>query len=168
MNSPLYFKSHSSISKLIKERKNEDGCDAWKTNMGFFFPADMQNTGYTCTYACYKSHKSNNNRAFIPKFWSWLHESFACHLLEPLTVLTRNCKLTFLLELKNIKVNLRDELWQDPLIESIGWWLECVLLPFVMNVVYSHVQFRLRMNEIFKSKDCLIQSQKGLKLTTCI
>jgi len=26
----------------------------------------------------------------------------------------------YLLELKNIKVNLRDELWQDPLIESTG------------------------------------------------
>ena len=30
-------------------------------------------------------------------------------------------------------------------------------------MVYSHVQFRLRMNEIFKSKDCLIQSQNGTK-----
>jgi len=41
--------------------------------------------------------------------------------------------------------------------------LECVLLPLGMNVVYSHVQFRLRMNEIFQSKVCLIQSQKETK-----
>ena len=72
-----------------------------------------------------------------------------------------------LLELKNISMNLRVELWRDPLIESIGWWLECVLLPLGMNVVYSHVQFRLRMNEIFKSKDCLIQSLNGTKLLEC-
>jgi len=35
-------------------------------------------------------------------------------------------------------------------------WLQCVLLPLAMNVamniVYSHVQFCLQMNEIFKSK----------------
>ena len=69
----------------------------------------------------------------------------------------------FCWNMKNIYVNLWIELRRDPLIESIGWWLQCVLLPMGMNVVYSHVQFRLRMNEIFKSKDCLIQSQNGTK-----
>jgi len=30
--------------------------------------------------------------------------------------------------------------------------LECVLLPLAITVVYSHIQFYFRMNEIFKSK----------------
>ena len=30
--------------------------------------------------------------------------------------------------------------------------MKCVLLSWVMNVIYSVVQFRFRMNEIFKSK----------------
>ena len=49
-------------------------------------------------------------------------------------------------------------------VDQINWMMVGVVLhPFEMNVVYSHVQFRLRMNEIFKSKDCLIQSQNETK-----
>ena len=49
-------------------------------------------------------------------------------------------------------------------VDRINWMMVGVCsLPLGMNVVYSHVQFRLRMNEIFKSKDCLIQIQNGTK-----
>ena len=83
---------------------------------------------------------------------------------ESVSSMKPRCKHVVIVGIKEyISMNLRVELWRDPLIKSTGWWLECVLLPLGMNVVYSHVQFWLRMNEIFKSKDCLIQSQNGTK-----
>jgi len=68
-------------------------------------------------------------------------------------------------ETKNFPVNLWAELRHDPLIESHRKWLECVLLPLGMKVVYSHVQFRFWVNEIFKSEVSLIQLLKGTKIS---
>jgi len=52
---------------------------------------------------------------------------------------------------------------QDPLFEMRERWLEYVLLPLAMNMVYSHVQFHFQMNEVFKSKVDLKQELNGTK-----
>jgi len=41
-------------------------------------------------------------------------------------------------------------------------WLKCVLLPLVMNMIYSYV-ISFPMNEIFKSKISLKQELNGTK-----